>query len=237
MWNDVQLNRPHQSSHWHWPKRTLWISCINRTLAYLLQRGILTPPKLSSCQQHASKPCDCKRFPSSSKALQGATFPLECLLVGSIEVRMVIAFFRQVKMTKWKLIKNYQKNVWYHSPPRIPHSSLVQIKVALVARSNPNRLPEDLLKWPQWKGLDAGEWASYQQRPPLHKGRVGRHATSTACHSNIYVLRFQVCLQISLNLQPIPLHWVFHSSNGRTAGGSQGIISQQERWRTMPTIL
>ena len=152
-------------------------------------------PKVSSCQQHASKPCDWKRFPSSSKALQGATFPLECLLVGSIEVRMVlwiilIAFFRQVKMTKWKLIKTYEKSVWYHSPPRIPlicfpHSSLVQIKVTLVARST--RLPEDLLKWPQRKGLDASEWASYQQRPPLHKGRVGRHATSTACHSNIYI--------------------------------------------------
>ena len=202
MWNDVQLNRPHQSSHCHWPKRTLWISCINRTLAYLLQRGILTPPR---CPAANSTPRNPGTVSDSHPVAKPCKVPRLRIVIWII----LIAFFRQVKMTKWKLIEIYQKTVWYHSPPRIPHSSLVQIKVTLVARRNPYRLPEDLLKWPQRKGLDASEWASYQQRPPLHKGNVGRHPTSTACHSNIYILRFQVCLQISLNLQPIPLHWVF----------------------------
>lgn len=187
-------------------------------------------PKVSSCQQHASKPCDCKRFPSSSKALQGATFPLECLLVGSIEVRMVIDFFRQVKMTQF--LKRMFDTI--HHPESLhkicfPHSSLVQIKVTRVASSNPNRLPEDLLKSPQWKGLDASEWASLSAKAssPPRKGREARNINGMPQQ---HLLKSQVCL-------PIPLHWVFHSSNGRTAGGSQGIISAQERWRTMPTIL
>lgn len=71
---------------------------------------------------------------------------------------MVIDFFRQVKMTQF--LKRMFDTI--HHPESLhkicfPHSSLVQIKVTRVARSNPNRLPEDLLKSPQWKGLDASE--------------------------------------------------------------------------------
>ena len=54
MWNDVKLNRPHESSHL--PKRTWWISCINQTLAYLLQCGILTPPRCPAANRMPRNP-------------------------------------------------------------------------------------------------------------------------------------------------------------------------------------
>ncbi len=56
MWNDVKLNRPHESIHCHLPKSTLWNSCINRILAYLLQRGILTPPRCPAANRMPRNP-------------------------------------------------------------------------------------------------------------------------------------------------------------------------------------